>query len=164
MVFAPDDQYIDTGINYNISSDFASQINQTTDLTVRSFPIGNRSCYTLKPAIKNSKYLIRAIFFYGNYDGKYQTNTEFLFDLHIGVNFWRTVNITNAGLAYEYEAITTALADFISVCLVNKGSGTPFISSLEMRPLKSILYPAVNEFNFFDLIGRRDLGGSKKTR
>ncbi|KAJ4749748.1 Leucine-rich repeat protein kinase family protein [Rhynchospora pubera] len=164
LVFSPDDKYIDTGVNYNISSSYVSQIVQGTYLTLRSFPIGNRNCYTLKPAMQNRRYLIRATFFYGNYDGKYATNDKFLFDLHMGVNFWRTVNISDASQAVEYEAIIVALADFVSVCLVNKGSGTPFISSLEMRPLKSSLYPTVTASSFFDLSLRRDFGGSKITR
>lgn len=164
LIFTSDDQYINTGINYNISSSYVSQIVQATDLTLRSFPVGNRNCYTLKPAMQNRKYLVRAFFFYGNYDGKYQTNETFVFDLHIGVNFWRTVNISDAGQALEHEAIFVAQADFVSVCLVNKGFGTPFISSLEMRPLKSMLYPTVTASNFYDLNLRRDFGGSKITR
>lgn len=164
LLFTPDDPYIDTGISYNISSSYASLIVQATDLTLRSFPVGNRNCYTLKPAVQSRKYLVRAIFFYGNYDKKYQTNETFLFDLHIGVNFWRTVNISDAGKAFEHEAIFVAPADFVSVCLVNKGFGTPFISSLEMRPLKSTLYPLVTASNFCDVSLRRDFGGSKITR
>jgi hypothetical protein len=42
------------------------------------------------------------------------------------------------------EAILVAPDDFVQVCLVNTGSGTPFISALELRPLKSSLYPQAN--------------------
>ena len=32
-------------------------------------------------------------------------------------------------------------SDTILVCLINKGSGIPFISALELRPLSKSMYP-----------------------
>jgi hypothetical protein len=40
--------------------------------------------------------------------------------------------------------ITVATSNFVSVCLINFGSGIPFISSLELRPLEDTMYPFVN--------------------
>lgn len=40
------------------------------------------------------------------------------------------------------EVIVVAEVNSISVCLMDIGSGIPFISSLEMRQMKSSLYPA----------------------
>ena len=34
--------------------------------------------------------------------------------------------------------------NFISVCLINNGSGIPFISTLDLRPLQDTMYPFVN--------------------
>ena len=48
--------------------------------------------------------------------------------------------------------------DFVQVCLVNTGSGTPFISGLELRPLKSSIYPQVNVTQGLVLLGRRNFG------
>jgi hypothetical protein len=42
---------------------------------------------------------------------------------------------------------------------VNTGSGTPFISSLELRPLKDSLYPLANSTQGLALIGRYNFGG-----
>uniref|UniRef100_J3L538 Protein kinase domain-containing protein n=1 Tax=Oryza brachyantha TaxID=4533 RepID=J3L538_ORYBR len=112
--------------------------------TLRSFPDGQRNCYTL-PSTSGKKYLIRATFTYGNYDGlnSSENGSLFQFGLHIGVNVWTTVNLTNWGPSDTMwkEVLTVAPDKFISVCLINLGSGTPFISTLEMRPLDVAMYP-----------------------
>ncbi|XP_072952186.1 probable LRR receptor-like protein kinase At1g51890 [Typha angustifolia] len=102
---------------------------------------------------------------YGNYDGRnsVQKNSPLLFDLHIGIDRWTTVNISHPTNPFTYEAITRISANQrLSVCLIRTNScSTPFISSLEMRPLKSTLYPIVS--SFFDsivLLMRRNLGAS----
>ncbi|CAA6667505.1 unnamed protein product [Spirodela intermedia] len=48
---------------------------------LRSFPNGTRNCYTLSPVQSGDRYLIRAGFLYGNYDGR---GSPPIFDLHIG--------------------------------------------------------------------------------
>jgi hypothetical protein len=42
------------------------------------------------------------------------------------------------------DIIVVAPADYLQVCLLNKGMGTPFISGLDLRPLKSNLYREAN--------------------
>nr|CAD1833962.1 unnamed protein product [Ananas comosus var. bracteatus] len=140
IFYVSDSQYIDTGINNGIASNYINNTIPIPDLTARSFPVGGRNCYTLKPVVTNRKYLLRATFMYGNYDGlqSAKANAFIAFDLHIGVNLWKTVNISDAATEYQVEAITVASADFISVCLINTNSGTPFISALELRPIKSL--------------------------
>ncbi|KAJ4771501.1 Leucine-rich repeat protein kinase family protein [Rhynchospora pubera] len=69
-----------------------------------------------------------------------QTSTHLQFDLYIDTSFWRRVNITNASSEYAHEVVIVAANDFIWVCLVDIKAGTPFISALELRPLKSNLY------------------------
>ncbi|CAL9764338.1 unnamed protein product [Musa acuminata subsp. burmannicoides] len=92
---------------------------------------------------------------YGNFDGF--NNQSLRFDLHLGVNFWATVNITDPGSFVTLEAITVASADFLWVCLVNTGYGTPFISALEARPLKDNLYPVANASRSLVLFKRINL-------
>ena len=130
---------IDTGIVKTVSPDSPGNIRQNAK-NLRSFPQGTRNCYTLRPEKgKNNNYLIRARFFYGNYDGKNQTP---VFDLHLGVNEWKTVNLTNAGpYGVHYDIIHVPLMDYIDVCLINTGRGVPFISSLELRLLDISIYP-----------------------
>ncbi|XP_050289766.1 probable LRR receptor-like serine/threonine-protein kinase At1g05700 [Quercus robur] len=92
--YISDKELIDTGIVKTVSPDSSTNLQQNAK-NLRSFPQGTRNCYTLRPEQgKNNNYLIRARFFYGNYDGKNQTP---VFDLHLGVNEWKTVKLTNAG-------------------------------------------------------------------
>ncbi|XP_039155586.1 putative leucine-rich repeat receptor-like serine/threonine-protein kinase At2g19230 [Eucalyptus grandis] len=120
---------------------------------VRIFPNGTRNCYTLKPNQgKNRTYLIRAVFWYGNYDGKNQAPS---FDLYIDVNYWAKVNYS----IYSYEEIMyVSQADDIQVCLVNTGNGVPFISALELRSLDDDIYRSGS--GFLQLNRRRDVGRS----
>jgi len=56
------------------------------------------------------------------------------------------VNLTNtlpSSTAWK-EVITVAPGDSVSVCLINFGLGTPFVSALELRPLEDAMYPFVN--------------------
>jgi hypothetical protein len=127
---------------------------------VRSFPGGARSCYTLRSLEAGLKYLLRATFMYGNYDGLRRPP---VFDLHVGVNFWTTVNVTEADNPVIPEAIVLVLGDSVQVCLVNTGSGTPFISGLDLRPLKSTLYPQANATQGLVLYARLNFGPTNST-
>ncbi|GMY34427.1 putative lrr receptor-like serine/threonine-protein kinase, partial [Fagus crenata] len=160
IFYESDSGFIDTGTNQQISSDFvfddpdfyAPQIR-----TLRSFPDGKRNCYTLKPTQgKNSNYLIRAIFSYGNYDNK---NQPPVFNVHVGVNYWDTVEFSSASWVYYPEIIHTPSSDTISVCLINTGSGVPIISSLELRPVDKPIYPFEYQ-EALDNTWRNDLGNS----
>ncbi|KAF8388901.1 hypothetical protein HHK36_025582 [Tetracentron sinense] len=160
--YSSDKHYIETGINMNISSEFTSNTLQQPLLNVRSFPHGNKICYTLRPeGGKNNKYLIRASFMYGNYDGKDQVP---VFDLYLDVNLWDSVTFKNASDVVMKEIIHVATMDYIQVCLVNIGSGTPFISALELRPLTNSSYSV--ESGSLLLQDRLDIGSTfnKKMR
>ncbi|XP_072965785.1 LRR receptor-like serine/threonine-protein kinase IOS1 isoform X1 [Typha angustifolia] len=105
---------------------------------VRSFPEGGRNCYTLDGMNQGDKYLIKAYFLYGNYDGKDSTwgsDQHIRFDLYLGINFWQTITIDMTDTLYVAEIVTVALANYFWVCLVNTSSGVPFISALELRPI-----------------------------
>nr|CAB3464668.1 unnamed protein product [Digitaria exilis] len=149
LSYAPDAAFVgDAGSNHNISAEYITPKLSKRYLNVRSFPDGGRSCYTLRSLVSGLKYLLRASFVYGNYDGLRRPP---VFDLHVGVNFWTTVNITDADKLEIPEAI-------VLVCLVNTGSGTPFISGLDLRPLKSTLYPQANATQGLVLLGRLNFG------
>ncbi|RZB97824.1 putative leucine-rich repeat receptor-like protein kinase, partial [Glycine soja] len=160
IFFKTDTDFIETGENFLTSSQFI----QTNDPdlgrqlhTLRSFPEGNRNCYTLKPEYKQGEqksYLIRAMFGYGNYDGKNHAPT---FDLYLGVNYW--INVNTATNSYIWtEIIHAPTTDTIQVCLVNIDTGTPFISSLELRPLSTSIYQIMSQ-SYLHLKGRFDVGG-----
>ncbi|KAF8031036.1 hypothetical protein BT93_D0271 [Corymbia citriodora subsp. variegata] len=130
-----DDAYTDSGENRQISTDYIGIDYRQTIKNLRSFPNGKRNCYTLKPDRgKNSRYLIRAYFWYANYDGEKEAPT---FDLYIDVNYWTTIS----GPSYMSKDIMyVSQADYIQVCVVNMGSGVPFISAQELRVLNNSIY------------------------
>ena len=53
---------------------------------------------------------------------------------------WGTIKIENVSVDYSVEIIHVLSSDYLSVCLVNTNKGTPFISALELRPLKNNTY------------------------
>ena len=147
--YKSDKELIDTGIVNTISPDLSGNLPQYLK-NLRSFPYGKRNCYTLRPEQgKNNNYMIRARFFYGNYDGKNHTP---VFDLHIGVNFWITVKTQD-----EFcHVIHVPLTDYIDVCLVNTNYGIPYISALELRRLDNSIYHTAG--GAFTNIKRYDIG------
>ncbi|KAL5228100.1 hypothetical protein ABZP36_016365 [Zizania latifolia] len=148
LLYISDSGFVEGGLSYQISANLMDQATNEQEKTLRSFPGGQRNCYTL-PSIPGKRYLLRTTFTYGNYDGlnKTEDGSLFLFGLHIGVNLWATVNLTNSGNStntFWKEVLTVAPDRFISVCLINFGLGTPFVSSLEMRRIGDSMYPFVN--------------------
>ncbi|XP_048549112.1 probable LRR receptor-like serine/threonine-protein kinase At1g51810 [Triticum urartu] len=159
--FDPDGRFVEGGMRKQMSQEFMANATNEQQKTLRSFPDGSRNCYTL-PSTIGKKYLLRATFTYGNYDGlnKTRDGSLFLFGLHIGVNFWEAVNLTNTkpSTMVWKEVLTIAPSNFVSICLVNFNSGIPFISSLELRPLEDMMYPFFNTSVSISLHSRYRLG------
>ncbi|GLT72855.1 hypothetical protein SLA2020_447540 [Shorea laevis] len=84
--YISDAAFIDTGISKSISPDIKATHQQQT-WNLRSFPQGNRNCYTIN-VTGGTKYLIRATFLHGNYDGTGNNLPQF--DLYLGANIWDT--------------------------------------------------------------------------
>ncbi|CAL4908531.1 unnamed protein product [Urochloa decumbens] len=160
LPYAPDAAFTDAGENYDISAAYVTPRLGRRLHDVRSFPHGARNCYTLGSLTAGEKYLLRANFMYGNYDG---LNRLPVFDLYVGVNFWTTVNISGPDAMASREAIVVVPDNFVQVCLVNTGSGTPFISGLDLRPLKSSLYPQVNATQGLVMLYRNNIGQTDGT-
>lgn len=138
LTYISDENYIKTGENRNISSEFMSEASQASLATVRSFPQGNKNCYKFNPPEgKDTVYFLRAMFMYGNYD---ELNKLPEFDLYLGVNLWETVKFNNASHVLIKEIIHTPVTNEIYVCLLNTGKGTPFISTLELRHFHDNIY------------------------
>ncbi|KAH0659115.1 hypothetical protein KY289_027863 [Solanum tuberosum] len=142
LFYTSDVGYVSGGVKNNISSTYQSNSLERQFLTVTSFPTGTRNCYTLTPAQGNSgRYLIRASFFYGDYDNG---NDRFpYFDLYIEEKYWITISIYNASIPIREEIIHTPSNGSINICLVKLDTTTPFISALELRPLNNTIYKAI---------------------
>ncbi|KNA18110.1 hypothetical protein SOVF_073770 [Spinacia oleracea] len=136
--YTPDEAYIESGMNMDILPEYKSETTMQQLINVRSFPEGNKNCYSLRPGQgKRRNYLIRAYFMYGNYDSLNEPPT---FDLLLGVDVWDTVKLDNSSHIVIKEIIHTPSTDNLYVCLANTDSGTPFISGLELRLLTDSIY------------------------
>jgi len=79
--YVSDSSFVETGVSKSVSFTAQRQLQN-----LMSFSEGSRNCYTLIPKQgKGKKYLIRASFMYGNYDGE---NSSPEFDLFIGGSLW----------------------------------------------------------------------------
>ncbi|KAH1068620.1 hypothetical protein GYH30_006273 [Glycine max] len=65
--YTSDANFINTGVSGTIVSELRNDYQRTYE-SVRSFPEGKRNCYKIN-ITRGSKYLIKAGFLYGNYDG-----------------------------------------------------------------------------------------------
>ncbi|XP_047084903.1 probable LRR receptor-like serine/threonine-protein kinase At1g05700, partial [Lolium rigidum] len=141
ITYVRDEGFIDAGLNHPVDKGNLQGDLEDRYLNLRYFPSGERNCYTLRFVIPGGKYLVRAAFGYGDYD---KLNSLPTFDIYFGVNYWTTVTIVNSSRAYLFEIIAVAPAEFVQICLVNIESGTPFISGLDLRSLRSDLYQEAN--------------------
>lgn len=128
--------------------------------TLRVFTSGKKNCYVLGGQ-KGAKLLVRASFFYGNYDGKSSPPS---FDLQIDGNDWVTV-VTDMENYIYYEVTYTSKGGSIGVCLVQTNSNQyPFISALEVRTLDSKMYKYFDADQGLSLAGRHAFGAEKTIR
>uniref|UniRef100_A0ACD5YA86 Uncharacterized protein n=1 Tax=Avena sativa TaxID=4498 RepID=A0ACD5YA86_AVESA len=154
IAYVADSPYVDGGENHKIAADQTGGANDISELTLRSFPYpsGTRTCYTL-PTKSGVKYLVRMVFLYGDYDGK---TTSPSFDVHLGSNYWDTFQNSDY---WWSEAIFIAWASWVPVCLVNTGGGTPFVNTVELRPLHASLYdPHVTTDQSISAYSRKNMG------
>ncbi|KAK4837136.1 hypothetical protein QYF36_003085 [Acer negundo] len=155
--YTSDVNFTETGVSYNISSEYNRDTLEQPFLTVRSFPEGMKNCYTLKPAPGYGTFLIRASFMYGNYDGQNKLPS---FDLLLEAGVWDSVELSDSSTILSKEIIHVPQKNYTDVCLVNKGSGTPFISSLELRPWDNSTYQYASPGTSLLLYWRLDVGST----
>lgn len=135
IIYESDANYIDSGLVGRINDANKTRLQQQY-WTLRSFPEGERNCYNFN-LTANRKYLIKASFNYGNYD---DLNRLPRFDLHIGPNKWTSVSFPGGRYGSNREMIHVLTQNRLQVCLVKTGETTPFINSLEIRPLHNGTY------------------------
>ncbi|KAL5156663.1 LRR receptor-like serine/threonine-protein kinase IOS1 [Glycine soja] len=155
--YTSDANFINTGVSRTIVPELRDQFKKYL-WDLRSFPKGKRNCYKIN-ITRGSKYLIRAHFLYGNYDG---LNMLPQFDLLLGANRWDTVNIKNASVGRYFEIIYVPSLDYVHICMVDTGLGTPFISAIELRTLRNDIYET--RFGSLETYFRVDLGSNKRYR
>ncbi|GMN40749.1 hypothetical protein TIFTF001_009968 [Ficus carica] len=153
--FISDQTFVDTGESKVIYEKNKKEY-QRQYYSFRSFPEGNRNCYKIRVAAAGTKYLIRAEFFYGDYD---EHDMPLTFDLYVGNDLWDSIKISNSSSYVYKEIIHVPPRNPVLVCLVNTGNGTPFITTLEFRPLDNSTY--LTKGVSLATVGRWDVGSSK---
>lgn len=68
---------------------------------------------------------------------------------------WSTITILDAMRVYVEEIIIKAPSNSIDVCLCCASTGSPFISTLELRPLNISMYATDYEDKFFLKVAAR---------
>ncbi|XP_059073006.1 probable LRR receptor-like serine/threonine-protein kinase At1g67720 isoform X2 [Cryptomeria japonica] len=143
LQWIPDDSFISGGFVASISVTGETRKHYQT---VRYFPADERKyCYTLHVK-ERTRYLVRATFLYGNFD---KSSTYPTFDISLGATYWSTVAISDIDIPKIKELILLAQSSSISVCLSNASTGTPFISTLELRQFNGSMYYTDFETQFF---------------
>ncbi|XP_056861121.1 receptor-like protein kinase At5g59670 [Raphanus sativus] len=132
--FSSDEKFIQSG-NTGRSREIPERYTKQYE-TLRYFPNGTRNCYNLS-VDKGRKYLIKAKFLYGNYDG---LHIEPVFDLYLGPNLWATVDLVTMVNGTREEILHVSTSSSLQICLVKTGTTTPVISTLELRPVVSGSY------------------------
>ncbi|KAL8090315.1 hypothetical protein AgCh_039694 [Apium graveolens] len=147
--YISDANLIDSGESKNVSSENSGEKHLST---VRSFPRGNKNCYSIKPSPgKDYQYMIRATFMYGNYDSLSEFPT---FDLKLGAETWSQIRIQGDSIVETREIIHNLSSDYVHVCLIRTGTTNPFISALELRPLINTNYST--EYGSLQTLYHRD--------
>ncbi|KAK1355419.1 hypothetical protein POM88_048675 [Heracleum sosnowskyi] len=129
--------------------------------TLRIFPNNTEdSCYFVRVNFLNTPYIIRAGFYYGNYDG---LSSPPIFNLFINDAKWTTINTSKNDGGPFYEEIiheNNRLGDF-KICLVQiKDGGVPFINSIEVMGLRGG-YSQMENNAAYNLVTRTNLGGGE---
>ncbi|KAK4429749.1 putative LRR receptor-like serine/threonine-protein kinase [Sesamum alatum] len=120
--------------------------------TRRDFPTdGKKYCYTLTTE-ERRRYIVRATFLYGT---SVTGGTYPKFQLYLDATKWSTVTVMEASRVYVKEMIIRAPAQSIDVCLCCATTGSPFISTLEMRPLNLSMYATDYEDDFYLKVAER---------
>lgn len=126
--------------------------------TLRVFSSRKKNCYSFD-VDKGVRVLVRASFYYGNYDRKSAPPT---FDLHLDGSFWDTVETSSEDVVY-YELIYVVKDNGVSVCVAQtKPNQLPFMSALEVRSLDSHMYNRVDA-EYALLLKTRTSFGAKNT-
>ncbi|XP_031485807.1 uncharacterized protein At1g24485-like [Nymphaea colorata] len=134
-----DDGYIKTGEAAQVQNHgvYDSEIN-----SLRYFSSQKKSCYVIPGVATGRKHMVRASFFYGNYDRKSSSPS---FGLQFDGNHWVDV-VTSSSQSYYREVIYAPKRNKISICVARTSPDQiPFISTLEIRELETGMYQTNGE-------------------
>ncbi|KAI3945402.1 hypothetical protein MKX01_017247 [Papaver californicum] len=139
IVWVGDSPYIQTGEIHTVNTPIAIPAFDSIALnTLRAFPTRKKNCYSIDVDTTVERVLVRANFYYGNYDSK---STPPTFDLQFNGNKWEQIATTMEDIIYSEVVFSLNNTNNINVCLAQtEPDNTPFISALEVRSLDSDTY------------------------
>ncbi|XP_031487813.1 probable LRR receptor-like serine/threonine-protein kinase At1g51810 [Nymphaea colorata] len=149
MIWVGDGQYVKPGqsVTGQIENGVIGPLT-----TLRYFPDQRKNCYSFPGVGQGLKILVRAWFYYGNYDGLSSPPT---FDLLFNGNNWGTVFLSGDSGSALYEMVYVTKVDEVSVCLARtKPNDVPFINSLEIKKLEKDMYDHMDTDRPLHLSGR----------
>ncbi|KAF3776344.1 hypothetical protein EJ110_NYTH48465 [Nymphaea thermarum] len=150
MTWVGDEQYVKSGQSATVRID-----NQLIPplTTLRFFPDQRKkNCYSFPGVGQGIKILVRAWFYYGNYDGLSSLPT---FDLLFNGNRWDSVVFSEVNVSASFEVVHVTKVDDVSVCLARtKPNDVPFINSLEIKKLEEDMYASMDTDRPLYLEGR----------
>lgn len=118
----------------------------------RDFPTDNKKyCYRLTTK-ERRRYIVRTTFLYGSL-GSEEAYPKF--QLYLDATRWATVSVTEVSRVYVEELIVRATSSYVDVCVCCAITGSPFMSTLELRPLNVSMYATDYEDNFFLKVAAR---------
>lgn len=118
----------------------------------RDFPTDNKKyCYRLSTK-ERRRYIVRTTFLYGSL-GSEEAYPKF--QLYLDATRWATVSVTEVNRVYVEELIVRATSSYVDVCVCCAITGSPFMSTLELRPLNLSMYATDYEDNFFLKVAAR---------
>lgn len=138
QTYISDADFIQGGKTGKIEKNSATDFITKPYRVLRYFPDGIRNCYSLSVK-QDTNYLIRTVFVYGNYDG---LNIFPRFDLYLGPNIWKVLDLQKPSSGVVEEIIHIKRSNILEICVVKTGTSTPFISAIELRPLRYNTYAA----------------------
>ncbi|URE10776.1 hypothetical protein MUK42_23781 [Musa troglodytarum] len=128
--------------------------------TLRVFDSRRKSCYRIDVS-GGGRVLVRASFYYGNYDGKSFPPS---FALQFDANGWDTVE-TSLDRPVSREAIYVVSGDATSVCVAQtQPYQLPFVSAIEVRTLEWSMYAHVDPSRALFLQRREAFGAQQIVR
>ncbi|XP_031488627.1 putative leucine-rich repeat receptor-like serine/threonine-protein kinase At2g04300 [Nymphaea colorata] len=144
-----DEQYVPSGQSTTVKID-DSLIAPLT--TLRYFPSGKKNCYSFLGVGQGIKILVRAWFYYGNYDGLSSPPT---FNVLFNGNLWSPVFMTGDNGSAILEMIHATKVDDVSVCLARTNAkDVPFINALEIKKLEADMYYSMDTDRPLHAMGR----------
>ncbi|XP_026439446.1 probable LRR receptor-like serine/threonine-protein kinase At1g05700 isoform X2 [Papaver somniferum] len=169
IIWVGDGPYIKTGEVHkvNVLAD-ESGFDSSVMSSLRAFPTRNKNCYSMdtdkepEDNTTTERVLIRANFYYGNYDNK---STPPTFNLQFNGIHWTKVQTRMEGITYEEVVFLWKKGTNINVCLAQtKPNNIPFISALEVRSLDADVYSYFPDDKAMIFLDRYALGSTTVIR